>query len=62
MEKIIILYDSPERTNVLMTVIAEIFPECEIIAVQRDIKSFFVDGGQSPLRECSQITGVKADE
>jgi hypothetical protein len=59
MDKIVIVYDESEEPKAWIATLAELFPECEIIAVSKYTKTFGVDGGNAPSKKISQTKDIK---
>ncbi len=58
MDKIVIAYDGSEAPKALMVTLAELFPDCEIIAVSNGTKTLGVEKNHVPSKEISQTKDI----
>ncbi len=62
MKKIVFVHDESEAPEALMKTFAELFPECEIIAVSSsDTTIFGEDADDAPLEEATHTNDVSGD-
>ena len=59
MDRIVIVYDESKAPKAWIATLAELFPECEIIAVPKETKTLGVDGGNAPSKKISQTSDIE---